>query len=398
MIHPVTHLEFSPVSPYDLAASVSANVNLYGGSPDLSPKSFSPLQHFEDVAYSPSFRCDGALLAAGGQSGLVQIFDPNRARLPLRRLRGHSRAVRVVRYPRIADKVHLFSGGDDAVLNYWDAATETRLLSFPAAHKDYIRAGSASPVSADLIATGSYDHMVRLWDVRSSENSRPLPPSGGLMATAGGNVVKLWDVISGGRMIHRLDCHNKTVTSVCLGAVGKGDEGEPRLLTASLDGYVKVFDYAAFRITHSTRFPRCSSQRGRLRRRRKPRFPAGSSMAREGAPLLPGQEEPQSRDGVMQELVARRKLLACVRAMDPQGLELLLSFLHKNATMPRYARFLMGLTTRVLQMRAEDIHSSPALRTHARNIKRMVAEEIKVQHALQEIQGIVSPLLRIAGR
>ncbi|CAA7408429.1 unnamed protein product [Spirodela intermedia] len=487
MIHPVTHLEFSPASPYDLAASVSANVNLYGGSPDLSPKSFSPLQHFEDVAYSPSFRCDGALLAAGGQSGLVQIFDPNRARLPLRRLRAHSRAVRVVRYPRIADKVHLFSGGDDAVLNYWDAATETRLLSFPAAHKDYIRAGSASPVSADLIATGSYDHMVRLWDVRSSENSvlavnhgDPVEsvlflPSGGLMATAGGNVVKLWDVISGGRMIHRLDCHNKTVTSVCLGAVGKGDEGEPRLLTASLDGYVKVFDYAAFRITHSTRFPSMllsvafspagnalvagtsngviyiGKKKRKIEKTEETEVSGGKLdgyiIEREKPALRPsnfryfqrGQsEKPSATDvvvrqtarvrlaehdkllkkfehgkallssldkknpkavmAVMQELVARRKLLACVRAMDPQGLELLLSFLHKNATMPRYARFLMGLTTRVLQMRAEDIHSSPALRTHARNIKRMVAEEIKVQHALQEIQGIVSPLLRIAGR
>ena len=363
------------------------------------------------------------------------------------------------------------------MLNYWDAATENKIVSFQSAHKDYIRAGSASPVSSDLIATGSYDHSIKLWDVRVSGNSvmevnhgDPVEsviflPSGGLMASSGGNVVKIWDVIGGGRMIHRLDCHNKTVTCLSLGEIRVGEELEPRLITASLDGYVKVFDFSAFKITHSTRFPSmlvsvafspagnvlvAGTSNGTIYIGRKKAVKDDSENHEVGIvrrPLRPsnfryfqrGQSEmPSATDivvkqtrrvklaehdrllkkfehgrailsalesrnprlvmALMQELVARKKLMACVRGMDAEGLELLLRFFHKNATVPRHARFLTELAVRVIQMRAKEINSSAVLRAHARNLKRMVAEEIKVQHALQEIQGIVAPLVKIAGR
>ncbi|KAG0473747.1 hypothetical protein HPP92_015604 [Vanilla planifolia] len=199
LILPVTSLEFSPASPFDLAAASSASIHLFDGN-SLSPKSHSPLSSFSDVAYSPSFRCDGALLACGGESGLVQVFNPLRSGHALRRLRFHSRPVRVVRFPHAADKLHLFSGGDDAILSYWDVSTESPLLSFPGAHRDYIRAGSPSSVSVDVFATGSYDHTVKVWDVRMSPDSNHVSsfahatpvesvlflPSGGLIATAGG--------------------------------------------------------------------------------------------------------------------------------------------------------------------------------------------------------------------
>ena len=101
---------------------------------------------------------------------------------------------------------------------------------------------------------------------------------------------------------------------------------------------------------------------------------------------------------VMEELVARRKLLKCVVNLDEEELGLLLGFLHKHSTMPRHSGLLTGLTRKVLEMRAEDIRASDALKGHVRNLKRSVEEEIRIQHSLQEIQGVISPLLRIAGR
>nr|QSQ68591.1 hypothetical protein PY_020209 [Puya raimondii] len=488
---PVTSLEFSPSPPFDLAAACSASIHLFHGGPSPSPA--ATLSSFSDVAFSPSFRCDGALLAAGGASGVVQIFRVDRAAPPLRRLRAHSRAVRAVRYPRLADKLHLLSAGDDALVSYWDVTSETPLLSLPAAHRDYARAAAASPASPDLFATASYDRVVKLWDVRAAANSNSVLaldhgdpvesvlflPSGGLLASAGGNSVKIWDVIGGGRLVHSVESHNKTVTALSLGRTGAldggKDGGESRLLSVSIDGYLKIFDFAAFKITHSMRYPAQLlsvgfSPSGLLRvvgtsngiiymgkkKKREEEEDEGAKAAsefdwsnpkpenpvlrptnfryfRRGQNEKPGESDfvikrpakvklaehdkllrkfrhkdalvaalnkknPNSIVAVMEELVARKKLLLCVGNLDRDELGLLLGFLHKFATMPRHARFLMGLAKRVLEMRAEDIQSSDEMRGHVRNLKRVVAEEIQIQQSLREIQGMISPLLMIAGK
>ncbi|KAJ0984542.1 hypothetical protein J5N97_002898 [Dioscorea zingiberensis] len=391
--------------------------------------------------------------APGDSFGLVHILDPSRSRPPLRRLRAHSRAARLVRFPKSPnDKLHLFSGGDDALLCYWDVPSETSVLSLAGAHKDYIRAGAASPVSAEIFATRSYDHTVKFWDVRVSPESNPVSsfnhgnpvesvlflPSGGLLVTAGGSVVKVWDVIGGGRLIHSMETHNKTVTSLCLGKFGDESGGkESRILSVSIDGYLKVFDYAAFKVTHSMRFPAQLLSVGfspsgsswvvgtyngimYVGKRKKTsekevasvvsEFDGFVAEPRKKRPLLPTsyryfhrqqtlrRGNPNSIVVVMEELVARKKLLKCVENLDVDELGLLLGFLHKHATTPRYARFLMGLVEKALEMRAKDIRSSDELRSHVRNLKLMAAEEIQVQRSLQEIQGMISPLLVIAGR
>ncbi|OVA11426.1 WD40 repeat [Macleaya cordata] len=482
LIYPITSIEFSPLSPNDFAATFSASVTLYS-SQTFEPK--STISSFNDIAYSATFRSDGKLLAAGGESGLVQVFDL-KTRSPLRRLNGHYRPVRVVRYPKF-DNLHLFSGGDDSLVKYWDVASETELLNFQG-HKDYVRSGSVSPVSSDLIATGSYDHTVKLWDSRVSSmnfvlninHGKPVEdvvfmPSGGLIATAGGNSVKIWDVIGGGKLVYAMESHNKTVTSMCVGKVSKdGIDDQFRLLSVSLDGYMKVFDYSALKVTHSMRYPApllsvgvspdssvrvIGTSNGVIfaGKRKKKDVDGGGNLGElvgfgsveepqkrvlrptnfryfhrsqnekpsEGDYLIKRQakvkltehdkllrkfrhkealvsalngKNPQNVVAVMEELVARKKLLKCVSNLDGEELGLLLYFLHKYSTMPRYSGFLVGLTKKVLQLRAEDIRVSDALKGHVKNLKRSVEEELRIQHSLQEIQGIISPLMRIAGR
>lgn len=357
-------------------------------------------------------------------------------------------------------------------------------------HKDYVRCGDCSPVSGDIFITGSYDHTVKVWDVRV-ENSRSVLevnhgkpvedviylPSGGLIATAGGNSVKIWDLIGGGRMVYSMESHNKTVTSVCVGRVWKENEGgevmEDRILSVGLDGYMKVFDYGNMKVTHSMRFPAplmsvsfspdCKTRAigtangtifvGRKkvkenverrggdnlgfggieepeRRVLRPTYfryfhRGQSDKSAEGDYLVTrtkkvklaehdkllkkfrhkdalvsvlGRKNPENVVAVMEELVARKKLLKCISNLDADELGLLLMFLHKHATTPRYSSLLMALTQKVIEMRAEDIRSSDALKGHIRNLKRSIEEEIKIQHSLQEIQGTISTLSRIAGR
>lgn len=387
----------------------------------------------------------------------------------------------------------MISGGDDALVKYWDVAGET-VISEMQGHKDYVRCGDFSPVSSEMFATGSYDHTVKLWDVRVTDSRRPVIevnhgtpvedviflPSGGLVATAGGNSVKIWDLIGGGKMTCSMESHNKTVTSLCIGKIGKdsGEESQQyRILSVALDGYMKVFDYSKMKVTHSMRFPAPlmsvafspdSSARvigtsngiiyaGRRKtkeskeeerkglgdfaglgaveddsRRRALRpsyfryFQRGQGeKPSEGDYLVTkqkvaklaehdkllkkfrhkqalvsalGSNNPANVVAVMEELVARKKLLKCVENLDSGELGALLAFLHKHATVPAYSALLMGLAKKVVELRADDIRDSDELKSLVRNLKRSVEEEIRIQQSLQVIQGIISPLLRLAGR
>ncbi|KAK1559066.1 hypothetical protein Q3G72_010268 [Acer saccharum] len=73
-------------------------------------------------------------------------------------------------------------------------------------------------------------------------------------------------------------------------------------------------------------------------------------------------KNPENVVAVMEELVSRRKLLKCVSNLDNEELGLLLSFMQKYSTAPRYSGLLMGLMKKVLETRAEDIKSSDALK------------------------------------
>lgn len=377
-------------------------------------------------------------------------------------------------------------------------------------HKDYVRCGDSSPVNSDTFVTGSYDHLVKLWDVRVRDSlksamdfSHGCPvedvvflPSGGIIATAGGNSVKLWDLIGGGKLLYSMESHNKTVTSICVGRVGKdsGDESNQyRIMSVGLDGYFKVFDYGSMKVTYSMRFPApllsvgyspdCSTrvigtsngiiyaakrkikgteikeieieetevggtekrkikeaedsafwrirpvesnekrvltsnyyryfQRGQgekpsegdylVMRPKKVKLTAHDKLLnkfRHGEALVCVLEgkNPGYVVAVMEELVSRKKLLRCVSDLDLVNLELLLAFLHKYCTVPKYSRLLLGLANKVVEMRADDIRASEVLKQHIRNLKSTVEAEIQIQQSLQEIQGIISPLLRIAGR
>ncbi|KAH9311263.1 hypothetical protein KI387_026298, partial [Taxus chinensis] len=260
----ITCIDFCPEPPHDFAVTSSTRVSIYDGRSCELKKTISK---FKDVAYSGHFRSDGQIIAAGGETGIIQVFDVKSGMI-LRQLKGHGRPVRLVKYAP-QDKLHLLSGSDDSMVKWWDVTTQEELLNLEG-HKDYVRCGTASPSSTDIWATGSYDHTVRLWDLRNSKtvlqlkHGKPVDdvlffPSGGLLATAGANIVKIWDILGGGRLIHMMESHQKSVMSMCISKVVKSgqslDDAPSRLVTASLDGYMKVFDLNQFRITHSAKYP-----------------------------------------------------------------------------------------------------------------------------------------------
>ena len=249
----VTNISFSGTRPHDFAVTSSTRVQIYSAVNQAVKKTVS---RFKDVAYGATIRRDGKLLVAGGQEPVVQLFDMN-SRSTLRSFKGHLGAVRVSTFS--PNNTVIMSASDDRTVRGWDIPGDTQLFSFEG-HTDYIRSGLVAEDNPDLWLTGSYDHTVRLWDTRvggsvmTLEHGAPVEsllmfPGGGLIASAGGNFVRIWDVIGGGRMLQSISNHQKTITGLCF------DANRTRLLSCSLDQHVKIYNVQDYKVTHSVKYP-----------------------------------------------------------------------------------------------------------------------------------------------
>lgn len=194
----------------------------------------------------------------------AQVFDIN-SRAILRTLDSHKQPVHVTKFSFL-NPVHVLSCSDDTTVKVWDVPSQSIVSTFTE-HSDYVRAGQFSTSSPNLILTGSYDGTVRLLDLRTGESEllmggspsgnvgqNPVEevlmfPSGTAAISSSGPIIKIWDLVAGGRCIRALSNHQKTVTSLCF------DSGAGRLLTGALDHMVKVYDVSTYNIVHTMRYP-----------------------------------------------------------------------------------------------------------------------------------------------
>lgn len=192
------------------------------------------------------------LIIAGDEDAKVRVFDVN-TKSVLRVLKGHSAPVHRTYFAN--DLHHVFSCSDDKTVKYWDLPTEKFILNFRE-HTDYVRAGACNPVSDDVILSGGYDGQIKMLDTRSKvcaikmDHGAPVEsllflPSGGIIVSAGGTDIKVWDAIAGGRQLVNISQHTKTVT--CLKTTSDGRH----LISGSLDRHVKFFNTTNYQCVHS---------------------------------------------------------------------------------------------------------------------------------------------------
>ncbi|ETW83976.1 hypothetical protein HETIRDRAFT_313064 [Heterobasidion irregulare TC 32-1] len=259
---PVTSVHFASSKPHRYAVTAATRVQIYAPRTQKITKTIS---RFKDVARSGCIRADGKLLVAGDDSGLIQIFDVN-SRAILRTLDGHKQPVHVTKFSPL-NQTQVLSCSDDTTVRLWDVPSQSTITTFEA-HTDYVRSGHVSSTDPYLILTGSYDGTVRLFDSRTGECELSMGassadgncgavaveqvimfPSGTIALSAAGSILRVWDLVAGGRCIRALSNHQKTVTSLAF------NSNASRLLTGGLDHMVKVYDVGNFNVVHTMRYP-----------------------------------------------------------------------------------------------------------------------------------------------
>jgi WD40 repeat protein len=146
------------------------------------------------------------------------------------------------------------SGSADNTVRLWDTATGSELRRL-AGHTLYVRAAAFSP-DGRLLASGSTDGSVRVWDTATGREVKTLPGVGGTISLAfspdgrtlaagtldGG--VKLFDTQAWGNP-RALVAHKNQVTSLAFSADGR------LLASGGKDGALKLWDAAAGRELHT---------------------------------------------------------------------------------------------------------------------------------------------------
>ena len=129
-------LHFSPTESAEVAVTSGSRIQIYDANTARVKRQISK---FKDVAYSGTYRSDGKLMAAGGESCAVQVFELA-SKAVLRKLEGHRRPVHVAAFS--PHKTHIMSASDDATIAWWDLPTGQRVTTFRE-HEDYVRCAVA---------------------------------------------------------------------------------------------------------------------------------------------------------------------------------------------------------------------------------------------------------------
>ncbi|KAF2435698.1 WD40 repeat-like protein [Tothia fuscella] len=241
---PIINIYSSSASQYKSASSVTPTSSYIAITTSqriqlLSPQTLKQVKSItrggtnSSPYHSAQVRRDGRICILGTDSGQVQTYDTN-SRAILKQWDEHKQPVWVTKWhPK--DLIGAMSCSDDGTVRLWDLPSEASTWK-GYGHRDYVRCGTFLG-DGNLIATGSYDQTIRVWDPRidggnseGNTSSRatvmqfklkaPVEailalPGGNTLVGAAGEKIAVLDLVAG-RPLHSMQNHQKTITSLAV--------------------------------------------------------------------------------------------------------------------------------------------------------------------------------------
>ncbi|ELP92117.1 hypothetical protein EIN_380440 [Entamoeba invadens IP1] len=242
-------LKFSPIDSYTFAVCSEMSIFLHRVAED---KTRQMSRHKSDITVC-EYRRDGLVIATGCAGGAVKVFDLSTYNV-IKTFIEHKQPVNALCWANGS----LYSGSSDKTIKCWDLTSKHSIKTYTH-HTDAVRCLAVCPTNPNLIASGSYDHTVQLFDTKENkviqtlEHSFPVEsiafhPVGSILAVANGENINIWDIATQ-TLLYDYACHTNDINTVFFDSDGQ------RLFSSSFDGNLNVYETTKYTKLHNITYP-----------------------------------------------------------------------------------------------------------------------------------------------